>query len=75
MGGIVSNLFGGGKADKDAKKQAAESQQLQRVANDRQLADANRNKQAIGTTRRAPRGRRLFEDGGAETGSASAVLA
>jgi hypothetical protein len=78
MGGIVQNLFGGGSAKKqaaEAAKKQEESQQLQRVANDRQMAEVNRNKQAVGATRRAPRGRRLFEDGGADAGGSSAVLA
>ena len=77
MGKIASGLFGGGdkKAEREAKKQQEESRQLQRVANDRQLAEANRNKSAIGATRRAPRGRRLFEDGGADTSGSSSVLA
>ncbi|MGR6465438.1 hypothetical protein [Rhizobium sp. PAMB 3182] len=44
------------------------------MANDRQLAEVNRNSQAIGSTRRAPRGRRLFEDGPGNS-SASSVLA
>jgi hypothetical protein len=69
MGQIVKGLFGGG--DDSAKKAAEESRQTQRVANDRQLAESNRNSQAIGATRRAPKGRRLFEDGPA---SASTVL-
>ncbi|MCT7662333.1 hypothetical protein [Shinella kummerowiae] len=42
------------------------------MANDRQLAEQNRNSAAVGATRRAPRGRRLFEDGPANT---SAVIA
>lgn len=70
MGKIVSSLFGGG--DKDAKRQAEQSRQLQQVANDRQLAEQNRNSAAVGATRRAPRGRRLFEDGPA---GASTVIA
>lgn len=61
MGGVVKNLFGGG--DKSAKREAEKSRQLQQVANDRQLSELNRNDKAIATTRRAPRGRRLFEDG------------
>lgn len=67
----VQGLFGGG-AKKDAEKAAKESRQTQMVANDRQLAEANRNSQAIVASRRAPRGRRLFEDG---PDTASAVLA
>lgn len=73
MGGIVKGLFGGGGSDKAAKAEAEKSRQLQQVANDRQLAEANRNNNAIGATRRAPRGRRLFEDDG--PGAASSVLA
>lgn len=61
MGKIVKGLFGGG--DKDAKREAEKSRQLQRVANDRQLAELNRKDNAVAATRRAPRGRRLFEDG------------
>lgn len=72
MGGIIKNLFGGGSKDNGAKEEAEKSRQLQQVANDRQLAEANRNTRAIGATRRAPRGRRLFEDG---PDTASSVLA
>ncbi|PZU23925.1 MAG: hypothetical protein DI589_06620 [Shinella sp.] len=63
-------MFGGG--DNTASKEAARSRELQSVANDRQLSEANRNTQAVAATRRAPRGRRLFEDGGSS--SSSAVL-
>lgn len=73
MSQVVKGLFGG--ADKGAKQEAEKSRQLQQVANDRQLAEANNNSQAVAATRRAPRGRRLFEDGGASNGNASAVLA
>lgn len=66
----VKGLFGGG--NKDAERQAAQSRQLQQVANDRQLAEQNRANSAVGATRRAPRGRRLFEDG---PSGASAVIA
>lgn len=65
---VVSGLFGGG-GDKTASKEAAKSRQLQQVANDRQLAEANRNSAAVGATRKAPRGRRLFEDGPDNTSS------
>lgn len=61
MSGVVKNLFGGG--DDTAKKEAEKSRQLQAVANDRQLAELNRNDKAVAATRKAPRGRRLFEDG------------
>ena len=67
----VKGIFGGGQ-DKAAQKAAETSRQLQSVANDRQLAEANKNDTAIGATRRAPRGRRLFEDGPAD---ATKVLA
>lgn len=77
MTSVVSNLFGGGnkKAEREAKKQQEESRQLQRVANDRQLADVNRNKQAIGANRRAPRGRRLYEEDVSSASGSSTVLA
>ena len=65
----VKGLFGG---NKDAKKQAEQSAQLQRIGNDRQLAEQNRNSAAVGASRKAPRGRRLFEEGSA---SGSTVLA
>lgn len=70
MGGIAKMIFGGG--DNGAKKEAERSRQLQNVANDRQLAEANRNDAAIQASRRAPRGRRLFEDG---SSGGNAVLA
>lgn len=73
MSQVVKGLFGG--SDKSARREAEKSRQLQQVANDRQLAEANRNNQAVAATRRAPRGRRLFEDGGSNTGSSSTVLA
>lgn len=56
----VTNLFGGNSA---AKKEAKRSREIQAVANDRQLAAQNREDSALGVSRRAPRGRRLFEDG------------
>lgn len=71
MGGIVKGLFGGG-SDKAAREAAERSRQMQTIANDQQLAAVNRNSQAIGASRRAPRGRRLFEEGPEQ---ASAVLA
>ena len=67
----ITGLFGGG-ANTAAKKEAEKSRQLQQVANDRQLSELNRNDKAVGATRRAPRGRRLFEDG---PDAATAVLA
>lgn len=71
---VVSGLFGGGSgASKAAKAEAERSRQLQQVANDRQLSEANRNDTAVAATRRAPRGRRLFED--STTSSTSSVLA
>lgn len=72
---MFSGLFGGGdNGAKQARQDAEKSRQLQQVANDRQLSELNRNSQAIGSTRRVPRGRRLFEDGPG-SGSASTVLA
>lgn len=61
MTNVVKGLFGGG--DNGAKKAAEESKKAQAVANDRQLAELNRQDQASSLSRRAPRGRRLFEDG------------
>ena len=68
----VQGLFGLGGGDRAAEKAAQQSRATQQVANDRQLAEANRNSAAVGATRRAPRGRRLFEDG---PDNASSVLA
>ena len=68
MGKVFSGLFGGGsKSNNDAKVEAEKSRQLQQVANDRQLAELNRNDNAVAATRRAPRGRRLFEEAPAAT--------
>ena len=71
MGNVVKGLFGGA-GDGGAKKAAEQSQQLQKVANDRQLASLQEDNKAVAATRRAPRGRRLFEDGGPD--SATSVL-
>lgn len=58
---FVSRLFGGGGGvDKKAQKEA---EQLQAVSNDRQLAEVNRQAALADTTRKAPRGQRLFSDG------------
>jgi hypothetical protein len=62
MGNVVKSLFGG-SSDNGAKKAAEESKKAQAIANDRQLAEVNRQDQATAISRRAPRGRRLFEDG------------
>ena len=59
MGQVVQALFGGGGSGSDAADQARQERQ---VANDRQLQEANRADAKSGGTRRAPRGRRLFED-------------
>lgn len=56
---LLAGLFG----NSDAQQQADQAAQLQAVSNDRQIADLNKQDQLIGATRRAPRGRRLFEDG------------
>lgn len=66
MGKIVKGLFGGG-GDNGAKAEAERSRQLQQVANDRQLAELNRKDTAVAASRRAPRGRRLFEEAPAAT--------
>lgn len=65
MGKVVKGLFGGGSSDaeRQAKEAAERSKQAQAVANDRQLAELNRQDQENTITRRQPRGRRLFEDG------------
>jgi len=73
MSQVVKGLFGG--SDNGAKREAEKSRELQRVANDRQLAEANRSNQAVAASRCAPRGRRLFEDGGEAAGGSSVVLA
>jgi len=57
----VKGIFGGG--GDAAKKEAKRSREIQAVANDRQMAALNREDSAVGASRRAPRGRRLFEDG------------
>lgn len=67
----IASLFGGNSA---AEKAAKEQQQLQAVANDRQLAEQNRQSDLIGASRRAPRGRRLFEDPTSATAQTSKTL-
>lgn len=70
MSGLINSIFGDGgagerrKASEDAQKAADESKRIQSVANDAQLANQNRADTAVRVTRRAPRGQRLFEDGG-----------
>lgn len=66
MTNIAKSLFGGG--DDSAKREAEKSRQAQQIANDRQLAEVNRNDKAVAATRKAPRGRRLFEDGSESLG-------
>jgi hypothetical protein len=56
----ILGLLGG---NNDAQKEAEQQAQLQSVSNDRQVADLNRQNDAVIASRRAPRGRRLFEDG------------
>lgn len=64
MGDVVKGLFGGGSTDNsEARKEAERSRREQQVANDRQLAEANRQNSKNSGRRRAPRGKRLFEDG------------
>jgi hypothetical protein len=57
---FIKDLFGGGSGVDKAQKQA---EQLQQVTSDRQLAETNRQAALASTTRRAPRGARLFSDG------------
>lgn len=53
---------------RDAARRAEEQQQMQQVANDRQLAELRRQDSTAQPSRRRPRGRRLFaEDGGKTT--------
>lgn len=54
----MSVLFGGGGG---ASKDAAAARALQQVSNDRQLAATQAAEQSQRPSRRAPRGRRLFE--------------
>lgn len=61
----IFSLFGGG--NKAAARQAEESRQLQRVANDRQAAELRRESKSAAISRRNPRGRRLFADDGGKT--------
>lgn len=58
---FLSKLFGGGGAGVD--KAQKEAEQLQTVTADRQLAETNRQAALTSTTRKAPRGQRLFSDG------------
>uniref|UniRef100_UPI003BAC6459 hypothetical protein n=1 Tax=Stappia sp. TaxID=1870903 RepID=UPI003BAC6459 len=60
MGGVVKAIFGGG--DNGAAEAAERARQERQIANDRQLAASNRADAKSGGSRRAPRGRRLFED-------------
>lgn len=60
---MASILGGGGGA---AKRAAEESRKMQQVANDRQLAEMRNQENRDTTTRRNPRGRRLFVSNAAE---------
>lgn len=59
----MSALFGGSNA---AARQAEESRKMQQIANERQLAELRAQEQRDTTTRRNPRGRRLFVENAAE---------
>lgn len=61
MAPLVSGLFGGGGKG-SAAADAEKSRQANRVAQERQLAENNRDDTGAKASRRAPRGRRLFED-------------
>lgn len=63
MSGVAKAIFGGGGDNGAAKQEAEKSRQLQQVANDRQLSEVQRNDKSVAASRKAPRGRRLFEDG------------
>lgn len=58
---FLSGLFGGGGGKE--KKLQKEQEQVAAVTNDRQLAEVNRQAALTETTRKAPRGQRLFSDG------------
>lgn len=61
----MSMLFGGGSGG--ASQQAAQNRQLQKVANDRQLAELRSEDARVQPSRRRPRGRRLFAEEGGKT--------
>lgn len=60
----MSSLFGG--SSRAAQRQAEENRRMQQVANDRQLAELRAQENRDRTTRRNPRGRRLFIENAAE---------
>lgn len=62
----MGSLFGGGKAKREAQRQAEESRRMQSVANDRQLAELRAQETRGTASRRNPRGRRLFTENVAE---------
>jgi len=63
----MATLLGGNSASAQAKKQ----QQLQQIADDRQLAQLNQNDQQTQLSARNPRGRRLFSDASSSGAGAS----
>ncbi len=75
MSKFFENIFGGGgdNGAAQAAEQATKSRQIQQVANDQQLASLSRESNAAQISRRAPRGRRLFEDNSSSP-SSSTVL-
>lgn len=58
---FLSSLFGGGGGKE--KQLQKEQEQIAAVTNDRQLAEVNRQAALTETTRKPPRGQRLFSDG------------
>jgi len=62
--GELSAIFDPGKGAREA---AAKSREQQRVANDRQLAQLRSDSGSTKSSRRTPRGRRLFADDGGKT--------
>lgn len=71
MGQVAKMIFGGG--NDDAKRAAENQRQLQKVANDRQLAQLNESDRSTGASRRAPRGRRLLLSDSSKGGLATTL--
>lgn len=58
----MAAIFGGG--NKDAKRAAERTRQSNRISNERQLNQANKADKRTKVSRKAPRGRKLFENAG-----------
>ena len=72
VGSVAKKLFGGGEQE-DARKAAERQRELQKIANDRQLAQLNADEQRNSVSRKAPRGRRLLVSN-ADTGGLATTL-